>query len=566
MDTTVQQLRSTRLQRALAWLPIAALVMLALLLWLPFGLHIGFYADDWTTMRDIQAGNFITESVRPFEVVSWYVAYHLNPTNLFVGLNLLVMLLIMGKGIVSYWLLSDLQFNKLYAFGTAALLVVYPADAGVFYLGALSIHSSILTYLLAVWLLVRFWKSGHRWLWILIIPISVLCAGIYEGIYPLILLAPLVLVYLQGGISRRVVITSLMWFVVPILMGLRVISILFLNNSTNTYQSFLFADDHSLGAILGSIWRANRYSLADSWISAALQTFAYQGWSGFRNLFNSMSQNPYTLFALAAAGVVIATSLVLIRLPQKTSLSRRRLILILLISPVLLSFGFLLYSLTNLRDLNLRTLLHASLGAALFVSTLLWLVAGILRKQAIIYAIGLTALVMMAINSQLIQHQNKVITGQSQVPFMQTLVRAMPQVESDSLVVIVDETPERELENLFHISYYFDAPVKIIYSDPNLEAVICYFGDTKAWGPFEETCRFQADQFQWLLNGQPTWTSSYNRLVVFRYEADKTLHLETDIAQYIDSDEAKRLYAPDKLINMNGALPVRAQTMLKMSP
>src|SRR5262249_20618265 len=149
-------------------------------------------------------------------------------------------------------------------------------------------------------------------------------------IYPLILLAPVVLIYLQGGISRRVVITGLLWFIVPFLMGLRVVSILFLNNSSNSYQSFLFADDHSLGAILASIWRANRYSLADSWVSAAAQTFAYQGWSGFRNIFNSMLQNPYVLFALAAAGVVIVTSIVLLRLPQKSSVSRKRLLLIVL--------------------------------------------------------------------------------------------------------------------------------------------------------------------------------------------------------------------------------------------
>jgi hypothetical protein len=148
---------------------------------------------------------------------------------------------------------------------------------------------------------------------------------------------------------------------------------------------------------------------------------------------------------------------------------------------------------------------------------------------------------------------------------MQTLVHAMPNVDSNSLVAIVDETPERELENLFHISYYFDAPVKIIYSDPSISAVICYL-NVKAWGPYEETCHFQDDQFQWLLKDQPTWMSTYDHLVVFRYQSDKTLHLETDISLYTASEQAKQLYAPNNLVSNNAPLPIRAQTMLEMSP
>lgn len=563
---TAQQPQSPLFQRISFWLPILALISLVFLLWLPFGWQIGFYTDEWTTMNDIQAGAFITGSVRPFEVVSWYIAYHLTPENLYIGINVLVMLLMMGKGIVSYLLLSDLRFNKLHAFGTAALLVLYPADKGVFYLGALTIHSSILSYLLAVWLLVRFWHSGRWWLWIAISFVTGICIGLYEGIFPLIFFAPLILVYLEGRISRRVIVTSLLWMIVPCLFGLRAASILFFNSSTNSYQSSLFASDHSIGTILASIGRANQFSLIDAWISATNQMFTYGTWSELRGLLNLIVTRAYFFDILAAIAIVGITSLILIRFSQREAVSKRHLIIILLASPVILSLGFLLYSLTNLRNVNVRTLLHASLGAALFISSLLWLVGNLLRKPCLVYTIGLLFLVGLALYSLLVQHEGQVITGQFQLPFMQTLVRKVPKIMPNSMVVIVDETSERDLEHLFNISQYFDAPVKIIYSDPSLSGVICYRKGNQSWGPYEETCRFQADQFQWLLKDQPTWTSTYDHLVIFRYLVDKTLQLETDISLYTNSEQARQLYAPERLIRTDAPLPIRAETMLNMSP
>ncbi len=567
MDTIPQISRPNLFKHVSSWLPILALISLAILLWLPFGLHIGFYADEWTTMLGIQRGAFITRTVRPFELFAWFAAYHMSPTNLYIGMNLLLMLLIMGKGLISYRLLSDMGFNKLFAFGTAALLVLYPADSGVFYMGALSIHASVLLYLVAVWLLVRFWLSNRCRLWIPIVFVTGLCVGIYEGIYPLIFLAPLVLVYLQRGVTRRVVVTSLLWFSVPFLFFLRLTSILLLNSSTDSYQSSLLASDHSVGTILASLLQANRYSLMDSWVSATHQIFANSGWAGWRNIFKTMSANPFLIYALVIAGIIAVTGIVLARVRQPLKTPHKHFVFLLLVSPLMLTFGFLLYSLTNLRDSNLRTYFHASIGAALFVSTFLWLFGGLLRRQTRIYAIGLTMLALVASSSLLLQHRGYVAQGKQQVPFLQMLVHAAPQIESGSTVVIMDETPNHELETLFNrISLYFDAAARIIYDDQTLTAVICYPDDTMGWGMYQETCRFQADSLQLLFKDQPVWTHSYDRLVIFRYQADKTLRLEPGITRYTNSEQAVRLYTPDKLLDPHGVIPIRAQTMLEMSP
>jgi len=563
LNTSPEFSHSMLSRRIAAAMPLLALISLVFLLWLPFGWQIGFDTDEWTTMGDIQEGNLITESVRPFEVVSWYIAYHMTPDNLYIGINVLVMLLIMVKGILSYRLLCDLDFSWLYAFGTAVLVVLYPADKGVFYLGALTIHASIFTYLLSVWLLVQFWKSGRWWLWIPIALVTGCCVCLYEGIYPLILFVPLVLIYLQGGISRRVIITSVLWFVVPLIFGLRVASILFLNNSANTYQSSLLANDHSLGTILASIGRTNIYSLVEAWVSAAWQTFTNGIWLGVRTMVSVTVNKPYLGNILLEAGIGLVTSIALMRYSPKINISKKRLVLVLVMSPVLLSLGFLLYSLTNLRDTNMRTLLHASLGAALFVSTLLWILSGLLRGQRVIYMLGLVFLSLIATYSLLIQVDRRVAAGQAQIPFMQKIVRTVPEIAPNSMLVFIDESPDREMEHLFRISYYFSAPVKVIYGDPTLHAVICY---PQVWSPYEETCHFQANQFQWLLKDQPVWTQTYDHLVIFHYRADKTLQLETDISAYTDSEQAKQLYAPEKLISTNAPLPIRARTMLDMLP
>lgn len=566
MNIPLKPTQSTALQRLISSLPFITLALLAVLLWLPFGLQVGYYADEWTVMADIQSGAFLTGSVRPFELLTWFMAYHLTPDS-FLGLNLLMLVMIAAKAIAAYLLLTELSLNRLYAFGAAALLLLYPVDGGVFYMGSISIHTSAFLVLISLWMLARFWRSGRWWWWLPISLTSALCLGMYEGVFPLFLLAPLMLVYLQGRISRRLVVVSVVWFILPLLFGLRIIATLNTPVATSSYQAMLFADDNSFGTITGSLWRANRFTVVDGWVNAALQTAAPTGWSGLRNLPKNILANPYLGWVLLGMMLIAVTAVILTRQMQATIPSTKRLLLFLGVSPLIITLGFLLYSLTNLRDLNLRTLLYASVGGALLMTTVLWLVGRLARRPALIFITGLLILCGVGLSSLLFQHQHYAIVGRMQIPFMQTLVSTAPQIKPDTTLVIIDETPERLLSSTFNqLSLYLEGVSRVIYADSSLTAVICYPDNAQPWGQFNEQCRFDDSGLSLLFDDVPYWSRGYDQLAIFRYTGVGSLQLQPDIRPYTTAPQAASLYQPTAHIAIGEPLPIRAQTMLGMSP
>jgi len=207
--------------------------------------------------------------------------------------------------------LCDLDFDHLFAFGTAVLVLLYPADTGVFYLGGLTIHETIFTFLLAIWLVIRFWKSGQRWLWLPLWMSAALCLGSYEAVFPLFLTVPAILVYTQRRITRRAIVVSLAWFVMPLIFGLRIVFTVLTKTSVLSYQQSIMANDRSLGALVGSVWRAIHFSLVDSWVKAFSQTIAPSGWNGLRNSLKNILNNPFLVYALIAVLVLIITVIVI---------------------------------------------------------------------------------------------------------------------------------------------------------------------------------------------------------------------------------------------------------------
>ena len=566
MNIPVKQPQSPTLERLHSILPLITLVLLAVLLWLPFGLQVGYYADEWTVMADIQVGAFLTGSVRPFELLTWFTAYHLTPDS-FAGLNLLMLVMIAAKAISAYLLLTELSLNRLFAFGTAALLLLYPADSGVFYMGSISIHTSGFLFLLALWLLARFWRTGQRWLWLAISIASALCLGMYEGVYPLFVLAPLMLLYLNSRVLRRLIIVSAIWFILPLLFGLRIIATLNTPVAASSYQAMLFADDTSLGTITGSLWRANRVVLADGWVSAVLQTVAPAGWSGVRNIPKNILANAYIGYTFIGVLLVGFTAVVLTHRNQLSTLSIKRLVLLLVASPLIITLGFLLYSLTNLRDLNLRTLLYASIGGALLMASALWLVGKLLHRLVLVFIIGLLVLCGVGLSSLHFQHEHYATLGRMQIPFMQTLVRAVPLIQPNTTLVVMDETPQRLLASTFNqLSLYLEGVARVIYADSSLSATICYPDDAQGWGQFNEACRFDDSGLSLLFDGVPYWSRGYDQLVVLRYTEAGSIELQTSLALYTAASSAANAYQPSAHISTDAPLPVRAYTMLGLSP
>ena len=79
------------LKRAANFWPVIALALTTGLLWLPFGLHIGYFADEWLVLARVQSGLVFNEGLRPFIWFPWIAAYQIDP-NGYGGVNALLLL------------------------------------------------------------------------------------------------------------------------------------------------------------------------------------------------------------------------------------------------------------------------------------------------------------------------------------------------------------------------------------------------------------------------------------------------------------------------------------------
>ena len=212
--------------------PFMVIVVFVAALWLPFGLKTTGLMEEWLSYNSYERPaptdrdepvDFLTLSgqhrLRPLQDTTTAFAHWLTPDS-FVGLNLVNMVSIMFKGAAFYLMLTRLvPHQKLFILLAALLLVVFPADEGIFTFRAVHIHGAVAFYLLAVYFLLCSWDRP-RLLTLLLMCVSlVVSIFIYEIGYPLIVFTPLILLLKRGQLDfrRRFLRLGFAWYIAPIL-------------------------------------------------------------------------------------------------------------------------------------------------------------------------------------------------------------------------------------------------------------------------------------------------------------------------------------------------------------
>src|SRR5690606_2956322 len=90
------------------------------------------------------------------------------------------------------------------------------------------------------------WRVGSwvTWRWYLLIPMLVALAvsvGIYEVVYPLVLVTPLVLLRFERRSAKRLIGYAMAWYIIPVIGGLRLVSLSLNQQGALSYQSGLFS-------------------------------------------------------------------------------------------------------------------------------------------------------------------------------------------------------------------------------------------------------------------------------------------------------------------------------------
>lgn len=552
-------------QRFIRWLvPIVVVLGLVVILWLPFGLKVSGIMEEWLVVHDLEHGGlsernedfdlFITTGVhrlRPLVGLTFVVSYSLTP-DLFVGYNVVAMTLFVGKGILLYLILRKLTHgNTIYALLVALLFVVYPADGGLFTFRAINVHLAVLWFLLSVYLLLIYFHSGRCWALIGAWAATIGHLWIYEVAYPLVMLVPVLLVWREGRLSRRVFRVSLLWYVAPLIALLYEV-VLF--SQGESYQSWVLQRSGlSQPAILGE--------MLTSLIHAYDRHFV-TGWT------ESLSQiaTPYLALALIAAGGAMAAGRLLVT-RSALLVSRRRYWVLALIGFAVVGLGYAAFLITPYRQLDWRVYYYSSIGGAVCVGSLVYLLTLYIRLRLAIFVGLMSALIGLATLHSLNQHAYYADLALMQQALLRGVVEQVPELSHEATLVVVDETGRYYNNWSLGTSYLVLYALRYVYDDYDLNAILCSYDP--AAGRFVvlpeqlELCAVTGAGIALTQDGAETGFYAYDQIAIVRYSDDGAELLASLPARYLPTP-AERVYNPFQFVDQAASPPRRYDTLFSL--
>ncbi len=545
---------------------IVGLGALCLLLWLPFGVnHVGL-VEEWTIYKTHAAGGFVPEGVainRLGQMIATYIAFSLTPGS-FVALYLFVIGLTFLKGLLLFAVLKRLLRNSAaLAFAIAFFWTIYPADTGLFYTRTVSYQLLLVTYLLALWALLRWWDTSRR----IYVPIIWLCQLIclltYEAAFPLVFVTPIVIFWLERKFSRRVVRFAAVWFVVPIILFVGV-GLLFLGHRlvylSNPDESNLGDTSPALAVFLSIVYMYLQH-FAFGWILALASplNIIYKLLAGMVGL-------------LAGIFTYIQTrTMQNYHVPHLRRWAHSGL--------AIMGLGYIAFMISpNHRELMDRVFLLPSIGAAITLVIAVWSLVLYLpaKRRRVVFSVLVGVLVgwaaLWAYERQVAtvkysDIETKILSGiaeqmpgwSAEHPVVMLFDRTGTLVSGDVIaafgnLAIFDSAEMKFSAN--RTSEHFQDAVRFMYDSNTIDAFFCY-PDTMVKRLEHEQCELQANGLMFRGNSVGPHTYTYDEIVAFEYTGDLTL-LRT---LALPDGQAVADYHPEQVINASASLPHRYFTL-----
>ena len=512
------------------------------MLWIPFGLNIGFVSDGWHHLSEVDQGGHISVPLRPFLSLAWRIVYLVLPES-FIGFNLLLSGLLFLKSILLLQIAKEVGLSMWFAFALACVAIMIPADTGIFWLGALVRHLDVVNLLLATWALVRYWKYKRLTSLIIMWLALGLAAGSYEVTFVFAAAAPLLLILLNRGLSRRVIRVTALWYAVPLAFGLRYASLLISQPTSGAYQNDLL----DLSASVGELFQST---------NIALQRHFLSGWL----ILDSPIVPGYLALGLLAGIIAFLVSRRLMRVSDLSPIlvNERTYLYVFLAGALIMVLGLLPFLITNLRMETTRTYYYSSIGASLIVTALLgWIFVARLQRPAL-FAGGLALLAGLGMMSLLHQHARWVDYSVAQQRMSSELIHELGAILPGTTIVVVDESSQPSDQAVFGASWYLSNIVNILYQDYTLRAVICDLNVAAPWGSMSEGCQFGSDGITFTLRNVPMYHATYDSIVVVRHLDSGRYEIVPDLSRLGLNDSG---YDPSNRVSPSGPLPTRLETL-----
>jgi hypothetical protein len=585
-----------------AWaLVIASYAIIAILQWLPFGWNIGPRVDGWTLLGDVDKGMrpYIFTSpdlvTRPFFFWVWILNHHIDPDD-FVLLNIILMVMLIIRGTAMYILALQLfPRQHLFAYLSGALIMIFPADSATYYEGATHVLLSFTLLLVAVNVLVWYWRDRRWWQLVLALCFEAISVGNYEIGNLLLLATPLVLLWLDRHVSWRLVAVTLLWWVIPTASLVVAYADVYFNPASH-HNTLL---DTTGVPYTQKVWNAIQ---AQFWTPYA---------AGFRELLTANTSTT-SWSALVALGITcVVALLVLVLRRQNTPTSSGTLAVASLIQWVLLAaasifamlLGIILFMPSD--QLNsfasyqpARLFYFSAIGAvgttvalafALDIGVLqifrkinasetISRIANYLRpftrslgqlkvdrivragqpSRYTIASIVTLAIIASGAMSLLMQHQLWRDYSWKQQRLLGQIILQTGHIEDGTLVFVIDQS-KGALDDYLPFNYIFEGAFQLVEDNYSLHARLCYnnaadTGDTRY-------CRLTPGGIEVpdIWPGGQGFNAPYNHVIGFVLTASGTLNLLTSIPAEFG---AAPNYAPGALFNAAAGPPPRYFTML----
>lgn len=547
-------------------LSLIVIVIVVTFLWAPFGLKktIGLF-EEWIPL------NFPTqplhlaytvEPTRPFAFAPFILAQSLTPSSL-VGQNLLMMFIFVGKGVMVYKILRRLvPKTQLFPFLAAMLYVIYPADTGLMTFRAMNIHFAILLSLIELDLLLLEWQHPQRWHWALIWPLHVVALLTYEIIFVVIYAAPVLLVWMQKGLSRRVVRMAAVWLSVPTILALR------------TAYYIGIGDAHYVTTTVDS---GTQSDLTAKLVTQSLTTLYRRHVVAWFEAFDQTRlHSPYLIYALIS-GLVVG---VLVWQHWSTDhrhhtpLGWRPALGMIIGGLMLMTISFAPYLLTPYRLTTFRVFYLSSLGAAIVLAAGLGLGLNLLRRWGQVPAAAIAGFLVVLASMNVFNQQVFLVNASASVErLLGGIIEQAPYIPRDNTVIVfVDERLNYQDE--WHMASSGGAlkgALRFLYFRPRQEVYMCV---VKIDRPFK-ICTFEPDRLVYVDEQGKIRRVRYNNMLLFRQDYNGRIelldHVPEEYMEPIPPEMTARVvpsdtYNPQALIDTDAPPPLRVYSTLRCWP
>jgi hypothetical protein len=549
----------------------AMLVLMVVALWAPFGVHTTGLIEEWSNKQQLIEGKLPhelyisqTQPNRIFLMVPFMLANIFGHDH-FVGQVIITMLVFVAKGIAMFTLVRQLvPAQPWLATAAALLLLIQTGNDATMPTRLFTYHTVIFAYIAATSCLIAYWRTRDWRYWLALLPCMLLCVGIVESIFPLLGVAPLLLLWLERDtlryepaqrrpILRRWMWVSALWYVLPFVFGVWFVSLIATRQLG--YQNMLM-DRLQTGS-------ADEVGFAPLLMLRPYFFLLYSGWLRFDPQSNLLPLN-------IALGVVSALAVVRCIPPKVRSLPRDRQAQagVLVLALVAMAFGYVLYLLVPQRTSTDYVFFFSTIGAACVIVLVLWLAVQVLPWARWWFAVAVGGLVLVGSNVMHSQQAYYYGLAATQSRILTQVAQLMPQPNTQTQIITFENNNYTINNWMFGLSdtnvHYRDA-FRWLYGDTQQQITVTMCYPDRA--VLAATCQFSDDGLEitdvLTPNQVRTYTVQYADLIALQINADASVSvLQTLPAEFTNGADTSGYDPQAVTARAQGPLPPRAQYLL----